>query len=201
MDRNKSLFEDRIPSVQRIVYLVLGVVGMMGNKQKVSNPRISSTLLPVDKTLAWFDGVAQLNGTLCSVGGVLKVDDHSKYRWTLNCGRGTNSRAELMGAWATLTLATRLSIFELYVLGDSKIVIDWLNRKGSILVENLDGWKERIIDLIPLFRSITFAHIYREENKEVDLLSKKALYLRQGQITYSHWVDGHEGPTLFLNMY
>jgi hypothetical protein len=106
-----------------------------------------------------------------------------------------------MGAWATLFLATRLSIYELYVLGDSKIVIDWLNRKGSILVANLDGWKERINDLIPLFRSITFAHIYREENKEADLLSKKALHLCQGQISYSHWVDGQEGPTLFLHMY
>jgi len=29
-----------------------------------------------------------------------------------------------MGAWATLTLATRVSIYELLVLGDSKIVID-----------------------------------------------------------------------------
>jgi hypothetical protein len=56
------------------------------------------------------------------------------------------------------------------------------------MVENLDGWKDRITDLIPLFRSIPFAHIYREENKEVDCLSKKALYLCRGQIAYSQWV-------------
>jgi hypothetical protein len=109
LDRNKSIFEDRTPSLQRIVYLVLGVVGKMGKKQKVSIPRLTSTFLPVDKAHAWFDGAAQQNGNLCGVGGVLKVDDHSEFRWTLNCGRGTNSRAELMGAWATLTLATRLS--------------------------------------------------------------------------------------------
>jgi ribonuclease HI len=113
----------------------------------------------------------------------------------------TNSRVELMGAWATLFLATKLSIYELFVLGDSKIVIDWLNRMGSILVANLDGWKEIIIDLIPLFRSITFARIYREENKEADVLSKKVLHLRQGQISYNHSVDGQEGPTLLLHMY
>jgi hypothetical protein len=30
LDINNSIFEDRTPSLQRIVYLVLGVVGMMG---------------------------------------------------------------------------------------------------------------------------------------------------------------------------
>jgi ribonuclease HI len=142
-----------------------------------------------------------LNGTLCGVGGVLNIDEHTKFRWTLNCGRGTNSRAELMGAWATLTLATRLYVYDLYVLGDSKIIIDWLNRKGSIMVENLYGWKERITDLIPLFRSLSFSHIFREENKVADNLSKKALFLLQGKISYSQWEDGHEGPTHFIKMY
>jgi hypothetical protein len=73
--------------VQRVVYTILGAMGLMGKNSKVSNPRISSTLLPVDKIIAWFDEVAQQNGSLCDAGGVLKIDGHSKYRWTLNCGR------------------------------------------------------------------------------------------------------------------
>jgi ribonuclease HI len=162
--------------------------------------RLTAMLLE-DKALTWFDRVAQLNGTLCGAGGVLKIDDHTKYRWTLNCGSDTNSRAELMGAWATLTLATRLSVFDLFVLRDSKIVIDWLNGKGSIMVDNLYSWKERIYDLIPLFRTLSFAHIFREENKVADNLSKNAIFLRQGQISYSHWEDGQEGLTYFLNLY
>jgi ribonuclease HI len=187
--------------LQRIVYLAQGALGVMGKFHKVRIPRFTPTTLPVDKTLAWFDGAAQQNGLLSGVGGVIKLDDHKEYRWTLNCGKGTNSRAELMGAWATLTLAARLTVYDLHVLGDSKIVIDWLNRKGVLKVANLDGWKDRIDELIPLFRSISFAHIYREENKEVDCLSKKALYSSRGRIAYSQWVDGHEGPTLFINMY
>ena len=39
---------------------------------------------------------------------------------------------ELVGVWASLILATRLSISDLHVLGDSKIVIDWLNGKGAL---------------------------------------------------------------------
>jgi ribonuclease HI len=105
-----------------------------------------------------------------------------------------------MGAWATITLAARLTVSDLHVLGDSKIVIDWLNRKGALRVANLDGWKDRIEELCPLFRSISFAHIYREENKQADRLSKKALYSCRGRIAYNLWVDGHEGPTLFINL-
>jgi ribonuclease HI len=187
--------------LQRIVYLVLGVVGSVGKIQKGPKARRSTTLLPVDKALAWFDRAAQQNGTLCGVGEVLKIDDHTEYRWTLNCGRGTNSRVELLGAWATLILATRLSIFDLFVLGDSKIVIDWLNGKGSIMVANLYSWMERITEIIPLFRTLSFAHIYREENMVADNLSKKALFLRQGKISFSHWEDGQEGLTHILNLY
>jgi ribonuclease HI len=106
-----------------------------------------------------------------------------------------------MGVWASLFLATRLSIPDLHVLGDSKIVIDWLNRKGSLQVVSLERWKERIKDILKVFRNITFAHIYREENQEADRLSKLALTKPSGSIAYNQWECGHEGPTLFLKMY
>jgi hypothetical protein len=105
-----------------------------------------------------------------------------------------------MGAWATLILATRLCILDLHMMGDSKIVIDWLNGIGSINVANLDGWKDIIHALFPFFRSVTFAHIYRERNKVADSLSKKAFYMPQGHIAYSHWLEGHEGPIIHLNL-
>jgi hypothetical protein len=83
---------------------------------------------------------------------------------------------------------------------DSRIVIDWLNRKGALRVANLDAWKDRIEELCPLFITISFAHIYREENFLADVLSKKALYSCQGRIAFNFWMDGHEGPTLFINL-
>jgi ribonuclease HI len=106
-----------------------------------------------------------------------------------------------LGVWATLTLASRLNITELEVFGDSRIVIDWLNRKGNLQVVTLDCWKERIRDLSKLFSPITFSHIYRDNNKEADRLSKQALQMQTGKIAYNLWEDGNEGPTLFLNLY
>ena len=106
-----------------------------------------------------------------------------------------------MGAWASLILVVRLSIPDLLFLGDSKIVIDWLNQKGALQVVELERWKERIKDTLTYFRNISFAHIFREENQEADILSKVALSNLPGTIAYNHWEDGHEGPTLYLNMF
>jgi hypothetical protein len=85
-------------------------------------------------------------------------------------------------------------------MGDSKIVIEWLKKKGDLRVASLEAWKERIVDLCTHFRSITFEHIYREKNQEADYLSKQAFLSVRGKITYNLWVEGHKGPTLYLSL-
>jgi len=67
-------------------------------------------------------------------------------------------------------------------------------------VANLESWKNRINDLLPFFKSISFAHIYRERNIVVDGLSKKALNLTGGHIAYNQWNDGQEGSNILLKM-
>jgi ribonuclease HI len=125
------------------------------------------------KIIGWFDGASQQNGEHSGAGGVIKIREHTFYKWMINCGAGTNTRAELLGVWALLTLASRLFIYEINVLGDSRIVIDWLKGKGSLQVVTLESWKERITDLIKLFRDISFGHVYREDNQEADRYQNK----------------------------
>jgi ribonuclease HI len=80
-----------------------------------------------------------------------------------------------MGLWATLTLASLWSITNLQVLGDSKVIIEWINLKGNLHSANLECWKQKTKDLAKTFNDIRFQHIYREHNKEADSLSKRAL--------------------------
>jgi hypothetical protein len=61
-------------------------------------------------------------------------------------------------------------------MGDSMIAIEWLKKKGDLKVASLEVWKERIIDLCTHFSSISFDHIFREKNQEVDYLSKLAFH-------------------------
>ena len=52
---------------------------------------------------------------------------------------------------------------------------------------SLMGWMEKIRELITLFDTIRFDHIYMEENVEADVLSKKSLQVPEGRIHYNKW--------------
>jgi hypothetical protein len=60
--------------------------------------------------VCWFDGVVHLSDLRCGAGGLIKTSENSVYKWTFNCGQGTNTREELLGAWATLFLVERLNL-------------------------------------------------------------------------------------------
>jgi ribonuclease HI len=75
-------------------------------------------------TYAYFDGATIASGQNCGARGVIKCLDSIVYRWFVNCGGGTNTKVELLGAWATLTLAKYLNIQNIQMLGDSKVIID-----------------------------------------------------------------------------
>jgi hypothetical protein len=105
------------------------------------------------------------NGTQSSPGGMIKITKKSSYRWTFNCGLGTNTREELLGAWATLYLASRLHIEALQILEDYRIIIEWLNNMGDLQAISLLAWKDKIRLLLPTFKTFNFKHIYREHKK------------------------------------
>jgi ribonuclease HI len=106
-----------------------------------------------------------------------------------------------LGAWASLLLASRLNFQDLQLLGDSKIIIDWLNFRGKLQVSSLLGWMDRTRELHQLFRHITYLHTPRENNKKADALSKIALQKQAGLLSYNHWLDNNEGPTSFINIF
>jgi ribonuclease HI len=84
-------------------------------------------------------------------------------------GPGTNTRAELLGAWVTLHLASILNIEPLQLIKDSRVIIDWLNHKGNLQTITLLAWKDLIRLLQRHFKNLIFNHTFREYNKEVDL--------------------------------
>jgi ribonuclease HI len=108
----------------------------------------------------------------------------------MNCGEGTNTKAGLISVWATLTLALHLSYPKLQILGDSKVVIDWLNKRGRLQACAIEGWKIKVQDLIKKFEVKSFQHIYRAHNKEVDILSKKSFLELEGRISFYSWQNG-----------
>jgi hypothetical protein len=86
------------------------------------------------------------------------------------------------------------------LLGDSKVIIDWINGKVDLRLAALERWKERTSEARRMFKSLSASHIYREENAIADHLSKLALSPPLGFLTFSRWEEGNEGPPILLKI-
>jgi len=62
----------------------------------------------------------------------------------LGGGCGSNTRAELIALWGLLFFASSKGVFHLMVLGDSKIIIDWIIGRTRLKFINM-GWRQKIV--------------------------------------------------------
>jgi hypothetical protein len=92
-----TIFEAGSPSIQKVVYKAIGAVINYGFKAKDTLPRTVHVHLPEDRAIGWFDGATQQFGEQSGAGGMIKLSSNTSFLWTLNCGRGTNTRAEFWG--------------------------------------------------------------------------------------------------------
>jgi ribonuclease HI len=177
------LFEGKSPSTWVVVYKTLGALDKSPSVIKKQSLRLSPIIRINGYALDFFDGASVAGGSNCGTGGAIKCSESPDYRWYFNCGAGTNTKAELLGAWASLIIAKHLDLHYIQILGDSKVIIDWLKQKGNLQAINIEGWKCKNRDLVSSFRGIYFQHIFRESNEEADKLSKQALSTTKGRIS------------------
>ena len=76
------------------------------------------------------------------------------------------------------------------MIGDSKVVIDWLKFYTSLNTSLLDQRMIRVMDLIRIFRVISIDHVHWELNSKVGILSKMRVNLQLGQIHYEEHLQG-----------
>jgi ribonuclease HI len=203
LDKSNTIFENGNPSPSSVAFKTLGIYktwnALYHRKPKPQHIKKTSDINATPTR--WFDGATQNNGTQSGAGGSIKTSKNTYYKWTFNCGSCTNTRVELLGTWAMLFLASRLQIETLQILRDSRIIIEWLRNKGDLQAISLLAWKDRIRTLQRSFNNLSYKHIFWAQNNTTDKLSKESLQKREGIITYNHWIDGHEGPPLFLTLF
>ena len=89
-----------------------------------------------------------------------------------------------MALWGLMWWTTLLSEDYIWIVGDSKVLIDHLNHKEKINPRYLSHWLCRIENLKFDFAGISFNHIFREKNTVADDLSKQGLKAIYGKIYY-----------------
>jgi hypothetical protein len=112
LECNNLLFEGKGPSTWSVAHRTLNMLRNLPNGTKTITKilRVNSIFRINGYSLAFFDGASMDRGSNCGAGGTIFCSDLTKYRWHFNGGAGTNTKAELLGAWASLFLAKKLDI-------------------------------------------------------------------------------------------
>jgi hypothetical protein len=87
------------------------------------------------------------------------------------------------------------------VLGDSRVVIDWINQKSNLRSVHIEGWKHKTQELSKHFTDIRFHHFSRSFNSEADALSKKALSAEVGRLSIFHSDSGIDSSTTCISIF
>jgi len=109
-EHNISLFEGSSPSAWGVANKVLGLLYKINSSQTLQNLGQNPILRLRRYSLAFFDGASIDGGSICGAGGFIKHTNNQVFRCFFNGGFGTNTKAELLGAWASLTIVKILNI-------------------------------------------------------------------------------------------
>ena len=117
--------------------------------------------LEINKVVPWdfFDGASQGDPPLGGLGGVLYFLDKHKLQANFAPGHCTNNKAELVALHLILNLAINNNITPLQVYGNSKMVIDWVNRNNQINAPHLQQLLKTIRRLLEFFTGFIITHI------------------------------------------
>ena len=123
------------------------------------------------------DGAAVPNPGPAGIGAVLR-DENGRIAAEISqfIGESTNNKAEFLALIAALEKALDLGADSVDIRLDSELLVRQIEGKyRSKLMKEL---YEQAVSLLGEFKSYTVRHIPREQNKEADALSKRALRLR-----------------------
>jgi ribonuclease HI len=126
------------------------------------------------KLIIHTDGGARGNPGPAGIGVV--VDDGTKkHHYKKYIGETTNNQAEYQAVYLALEKAHELKGEELEFYLDSELVVKQLNWEYKVKDKGLAVWFVKIVGKIPQFKKVTFKHVFREKNKEADLLVNQAI--------------------------
>ena len=99
----------------------------------ISKERITRALVINNETpWAYFDGASQGQPPLGGAGVVIHFSSKRKMFVKYSMGQATNNTVELAALWEALKVALNNQIQDIQILGDSKVVVDWVNGRNSI---------------------------------------------------------------------
>lgn len=149
----------------------------VNSKTKITNKeKFYSKIYPEFDYKMCFDGCSKNNPGLSGAGAV--IYHHGEEYWSGYFFVGelfTNNHAEYAGLIMGLQQAKEYEIKQLYVQGDSLLVINQMKGLYKCKSPNLIELYEKAKELEKYFDKIEYNHVLREHNKRADHLSNIAI--------------------------
>jgi ribonuclease HI len=124
---------------------------------------------------AWFDGSAHPNPGRCGIGALLTGPAGEQIEISRAAGYGNSSQAEYLALIALLEAALEAGAHGLCVHGDSRVVIDDVNRSGPHGAPSLHAYRARARELLARLDGASLRWLPRHKNQAADALSQRAV--------------------------
>jgi ribonuclease HI len=139
----------------------------------------------------YFDGSLNLEGAGAGVLFISPQGDHLKYVLQIHY-KASNNGDEYEALIRGLRIVVSLGIKRLIAYGDSKVVIDQVNKSCDITKDSMNAYCTEVRKLEVHFEGLECHHVCRDNNVAADVLSKlgsKLLTVDFGTPSYKFTVN------------
>jgi ribonuclease HI len=143
----------------------------------------------------YFDGALNLEGAGAGVLLISPQGEQLKYVLQIHY-KASNNRAEYEALIHGLRIAVSLAIKRLLAFGDSKVVIEQVNKERDCIKDTMDAYHAEIRKLEGHFDGIEFQPVPRNNNIAADVLSK--LGTRRSLVPAGVFVQDLRKPSIKL---
>jgi ribonuclease HI len=120
----------------------------------------------------YFDSSLNLKGAGAGVLFISPQGDHLKYVLQIHY-KVSNNGVEYEALIHGLRIVVSLGIKRLIAYGDSKVVIDQVNKACNVKKETMNAYCTEVRKLEDHFEGLEFHHVSRDNNVVADVLSKR----------------------------
>lgn len=175
--RNREVFKDK-PTIPEIVAQNrTNILSYFPQEKNTSVPYIMSQVV-INKQTPWdyFNGASQ-NEVYGGGGAFLHMTENLSYKIQMDLGRRSNNYAEICALKLLLYFFREKNCTQLHIFGDSMLIINQINKVQfchNVLLNSILTETQRILEELDNF---SCRHVYKEQNVEVDQVSKLGLTL------------------------
>ncbi|MEE8336358.1 MAG: ribonuclease HI family protein [Candidatus Neomarinimicrobiota bacterium] len=148
---------------------------LKGISQKQSNPvliKLGDKLNKPREIYLYIDGAADLKSRTAGIGGVFYENEEEIFSFSEYLHDATNNDAEYSALLHGLKVANELKIKTIIILADSELVVKQVNGEYRVKHPRMKILYKQVQNELIKFEKWSLKHVYREQNKRADELSK-----------------------------